>query len=105
MPALPAHKVKIQKLAYSREIVDVARDEAGADSARGERDENVEMNLSCLVNLESFGRYEPADDASRLNPLSFIWGDDAEVFPQIVDKPSHLPGSSAPRQFRQHHGA
>jgi hypothetical protein len=30
------------------------------------------MNLSGFVNFESFGGYEPVDDASRLNPLSFI---------------------------------
>jgi len=63
------------------------------------------MYLSGFVNIESFGCDKPVNDASRLNPFSFIWGNDAEVFRQVVDKPFHLPGSSAPRQFRQNHGA
>ena len=47
---LPAHKVKIQEFTYGGEIVDIARDEASADSPRSERDEDVEMNLSGVVN-------------------------------------------------------
>ena len=105
MKRLPAHEVKIQEFTYGGEIVDIARHEVSADSSRSERDEHVEMNLSGFVNIESLGRDQPVDYASRLNPLCFIWGDDAEVFRQIVDKPFHFSGSSAPRQFRQHHGA
>ena len=105
MRLLPAYEIKIQEFTHSSEIVDIARDEVSADSSGGERDEHVEMNLSGFVNIESFGRDQPVDDASRLNPLSFIWGDDAEVFRQVVDKPFHFSGSSAPRQFRQDHGA
>ncbi len=79
MRRLPAHKPKIQEFTYGGEIVDIARDKVSADSPRGERDEYVKMNLSGFVNIESLGGNKPGDDLSRLNPLSFIWGDDREV--------------------------
>jgi hypothetical protein len=64
MKSLPADKVKIQEFANSGEIVDIARDKASADSSRRERYEHVEMNLSGFVNIESFSRDQPVDDAS-----------------------------------------
>ncbi len=80
MSRLPAHKLKIQEFTHSGEVVDIARDKVSADSPRGERDEHVKMNLSGFVNVESLGGNQPLDDLSRLNSLSFIRGDDAEIF-------------------------
>lgn len=62
------------------------------------------MNLPGFVNIVSLCRDKPIDDTTRLNQLSFVWGDDAKIFPQGGDKPIYFSGSSASRQFRQNHG-
>jgi len=80
MRRLPACKLKIQEFTHSGEIVAIARDKVSADSSRRERDEHVKMNLSGFVNIESLGGNKPVDDLSRLNPLSLIWRENAEVF-------------------------
>ena len=97
---LPAHKVKFGELANGGKIVDVASDEMSANPPRRQRNQNVKMNLSGLVNIVSLCANDPIHDTPRLNPLSFVRSDDAEVFRQVLDESLHSPGSGTPRKFR-----
>ena len=105
MRLLPAHEVEFGELTNGGKIVDIASDQMSADPPRRQRDQNVKMNLPGLVNIVSLCANDPVHDTSRLKPLSFVRSDDAEVLRQVLDKPLHFCGSSAPRKFRQDDGA
>ena len=76
---LPANKLKVDVLLNSGKIVDITRNEVGADSSGGQGNQDVKMNFPDLLDVVSFGVSYPVDDSSGLNPFSFVRRDDPQI--------------------------
>jgi len=102
---LPANKIEIQELENGFEVVGVARDEDGADLARAQSNEDIEVYVPGFVDIVVLSRGNSTDDASRLCPFPFGRCNEAKVLLQIVHEPLHLSRPRASGQFRQDDGA
>ena len=60
----PANKIEIQEFENGFEVVIVARDEHGADPARAQSDEDVEVDVSGLMGIVMSGRGNSTDESS-----------------------------------------